>query len=247
MPNWCENKLEISVSNATQLADVKAKLFSFDENNEQQLDFNLIVPMPEAMRIDSGAIGYCSQALLETFPHQLLTLERLEELIPHCAESQYERIKKLALSQMWTVGDFIQWLKQYPEEQPACHLDLQLGQQYIDNMKRYGCTDWYHWACQYWGTKSNGYLGYTEESKTHITFWFDTAWTPPEPWFIALCQHFPTFYMHLYYYEPGCFFAGEMVSDEQGEGVKIIAETDEEIKYIAQQHFGEEFDEEFDN
>lgn len=48
-------------------------------------------------------------------------------------------------------------------------------------------------------------------------------------------------------YEPGCFFAGEMVSDEQGEGVKIIAETDEEIKYIAQQHFGEEFDEEFDN
>ncbi|TYG35277.1 hypothetical protein FW755_09325 [Lonepinella koalarum] len=204
MPNWCENKLEIFVSNTEQLQAVKAKLLALDEDQTQQLDFNLIIPMPESMKINCSSEGERSQILLETFPIQVLTHEHIEKFLHGCSVQQRQRIEALAFADVWTIADFIQWLSNNPEEQKACNLNLKLGQQYIDNLKQYGCTNWYDWACEYWGTKWNGQLCNIEEFNCHIIVHFDTAWTPPEPCFAELCKVFPEYFMVLSYYEQGC-------------------------------------------
>ena len=54
-----------------------------------------------------------------------------------------------------------------------------LGNAYINNIINYGCTDWYDWSYEHWGTKWNAYsVELDEEAHTIL---FDTAWSCPLP------------------------------------------------------------------
>ena len=39
--------------------------------------------------------------------------------------------------------------------------------------------NWYNWRRNYWQTKWEGLPVHSEETKTSLRLWFDTAWTPP--------------------------------------------------------------------
>lgn len=243
MPNWCENKLEIYVSSAEQLQAVKDKLLSVNENNELELDFNLLVPMPEELSIESSSRGTIAQELIES-SNQPFTQERIEKFTRFASIELRQKISSLALQNQWTVGDFIQWLQDNPNEKEF-QFNLKLGQQYIDNIKKYGCADWYDWANKNWGTKWNAYSAFVEVFEESIMIEFDTAWSPPEPWFNTLCQTFPEHHMTLSYYEPGCWFAGDLISNQHG-GYDRNDVPDYQIKEFASKVFGEVFDDEDD-
>ena len=55
------------------------------------------------------------------------------------------------------------------------------------NERSFGTPLWYDWSVENWGTKWNCY----EMEHCHEGFQFWTAWSAPEPIFIALSRQFP--------------------------------------------------------
>ena len=93
--------------------------------------------------------------------------------------------------------------------------------------KSSGQEDWYHNNINSWGTKwdvcGNASMNYTE-GDTFISYWYDSAWSPPLATTEALSENFPELSIEHKYYESGCDFwgimtykGGELVSEEGGE------------------------------
>lgn len=101
-------------------------------------------------------------------------------------------------------------------------------------VKKYGSSDWYTWRVNNWGTKwdvSESYI--SENSEDELVINFDSAWSPPVAWLVAIAPKFPELKFSLSYEEPGCDFCGYIII-ENGQ----VIETDEDIY----QFFDEETD-----
>lgn len=96
-----------------------------------------------------------------------------------------------------------------------------------DLSKSEGHEDWYHNNINTWGTKwdvfNNVQMNY-QDGDDHISFWFDSAWSPPTNTTQRLSEIFPELIIVHTYYETGCDFwgietykAGEMTNEEGGE------------------------------
>jgi len=95
-----------------------------------------------------------------------------------------------------------------------------ITQETWDNLhEKYGCTNWYDWANDMWGTKWDCHgVEYEDEfGGEEILYRFNTAWGPPEPIYHILVQEFPDLHISWYYNEPGMEIAGYL-----HEGVHII-------------------------
>lgn len=58
--------------------------------------------------------------------------------------------------------------------------------------------DWYSWRCENWGTKWNASEGETEGDGVYF---FQTAWSMPMPWVLALSKKFPESEVYVRYYD----------------------------------------------
>lgn len=76
--------------------------------------------------------------------------------------------------------------------------------------------DWYSWHCDYWGTKWNSSSTYINEDGDDLVVWFNTAWSPCIPIIIELINKYPELYFECAYFEPGCWFAGIISKDDEG-------------------------------
>jgi hypothetical protein len=88
---------------------------------------------------------------------------------------------------------------------------------------------WYHWCIENWGTKwdvNGSDDGVVDLKENEITLYFDTAWSPPLEFYIALEDL--GFTVEGYYYEPGMNFVGKW--DENGDDCYEIPETVEAIE-----------------
>ena len=91
--------------------------------------------------------------------------------------------------------------------------------------------DWYHWCIENWGTKwdvNGSDDGVVDIKENEITIYFDTAWSPPLEFYIAL-EHLG-FTVEGYYYEPGMCFVGKW--DENGDNCYEIPESPEAIAEV---------------
>ena len=70
----------------------------------------------------------------------------------------------------------------------------ELGDAYLENIKEYGCTTWYEWRIENWGTKWDVYDDF-KSNKTTMTF--ETAWSIPEPIFEKLSEEFPNEFIEV--------------------------------------------------
>jgi hypothetical protein len=114
-------------------------------------------------------------------------------------------------------------------------------------LKKYGCTDWYHWNIANWGVKwdadvydinhrtyQNG-----DVEKVEIRIHFTTAWAPPTNWFDYMASVLARLgvYMELRYSESGMGFAGTHYFDEvdrwDAEGTIYMVQdsTDSRLKF----------------
>lgn len=88
----------------------------------------------------------------------------------------------------------------------APQLDNTLAERFI---KEYGYADWYSWQVHNWGTKwdtSDSYLDYADEESA--SWYFSTAWSPPEGIYNELSRRFPELSISWFYDEPGMQIAG---------------------------------------
>jgi len=107
---------------------------------------------------------------------------------------------------------------------------IALQEQTMHNLSTYGYANWYDWCVNEWGTKWDVDAIETIELEgdvDHITFGFDSAWSPPTGAMEYLMEQ--GFTVRLYYYEPGMAFAG--VFDEDGDDCYDIGGmTSESVK-----------------
>lgn len=77
------------------------------------------------------------------------------------------------------------------------------------NVAKYGHKDWYDWCCANWGTKWGDYdTGMGGEDIGYRSFYFNSAWAPPEKAFEHISTLYPNFKFVLSYDEQGMGFAG---------------------------------------
>ncbi|OBX09694.1 hypothetical protein QV09_07360 [Gallibacterium salpingitidis] len=236
MPNWCKNTLEITTNTLAEFRQVFEKVMKFATEKQQFcLDFNLLLPMPEALMLEDNTSGENGFKLLSVEQELLVTDTLWEELRIFANEDTKTHLLDMASKYQWRVTDLIHYLDQYPEEQQHCHIDLGLARKYMANVAKYGAKTWYDWRYQHWGVKWNAeqfYLSDIDETTKSFTVSFETAWNPPTNWFYTLIDTFPNIYCKLTYSEYEIGFTGVMSSKPEEEeyyefdpwGEELIAE-----------------------
>lgn len=97
-------------------------------------------------------------------------------------------------------------------------------------IEKYGHDNWYSWNVENWGCKWNcdAQDWSVNEDQTSVTFWFDSAWSPPTELYKFITEE-TDFSVEAEYCEEGVGFVGEFIdgSDETYE-----FETVEDLEFI---------------
>ncbi len=197
MPNHVTNILTFSGPQEK----ISAMLSEIQYNDKPgTLDFNKIIPMPESLELDSGSITN------EAICAYMTAVDPLT--------SDYDEAEKLPLD------DYLELLKKVTDTVGKLYKDrlkeitpelIQLGRQYVDNIKQYGCSDWYGWRVNNWGTKWNSYEGgFCGDNQ----IMFCTAWSRPEEIIQKLAEMYPDVHIeHLWADEDYGYNCGRSLYD----------------------------------
>lgn len=162
MPNHVTNVVSVSDLGGSDLASVHSALL----NDERQVDFNVIKPMPDCLRDFSPNSGILSRASM--------ALGLLDEPVQD-ASSISELTSNMAFS------NAMREATKPPREEDAVNIVRA-----IENHRKCGYLYWYDWSVEHWETKWNAYdqpeHGY---DRTADSFRFQTAWSHPS----ALITH----------------------------------------------------------
>ena len=239
MPNWCSNHLCVS-GDAAQVADLASKTVRPDPKRprERLFDFNGILPMPEAL---SQPLPSCSSDELRWA--QLSEGMRMSQIESLIGKDLYDRLeKKLSGTFVWAelqVGEINRRLKAFPELQGEIGLNPEAAALIMQNIERYGSPDWWHWCVSHWGTKWNAQDCCISLSDGLLEVSFETASSPPEGIYRAICAAYPNLHLEAKYIEEGMCFAGRY--ENEGAQLYDYPCSDEEYRAFAVEHFGCEF------
>ena len=150
-------------------------LYGMDENGVEYFDFQKIIPMPEALNMDSGS-------------KENIAIEAAFTRIAR----EVNRICRPIFRVMIARSAVFQNCRSLEEEAEAHGMTLreaeELGLKYLDNIIKYGHSSWYDWRVENWGTKWNSYdLDRIDDD----TIAFSTAWANPEPIIKKLSAKYP--------------------------------------------------------
>lgn len=182
MPNWVTNYLSVKKENLDKIL-----------NKDEEVDFSLLCPMPEALENTSSPVmpDYIYLVLSKDCTKPVNEADRKKYGIQ---DRDIVHAKELLESD--TKGYFHIPLgnERYFDNKEMLtkeeHLKevRELGQQYIDNIDKYGVADWYDWRCENWGCKWNAseteIFTPLDEVKDgeFVEIQFNTPWSPPIGW-----------------------------------------------------------------
>ena len=144
----------------------------------REFDFNTIIPMPESMHITSGTATKDAMALIKAEKGDMSEIEKIADypwVTNHFKNNNDyflapENIQK-EMRVMYVLTE---------KKSNISDKAMEEGQIALDNIEKYGCTDWYEFANKFWGTKWNAYdIEVTRNSEDTVTYQFDTAWACP--------------------------------------------------------------------
>ena len=126
MPNWVRTRLTFN-GKKNRVAEIKelVKTTGKDDEgrNDNEFDFNKVVPMPEELDIASSSSGECGMRYLILKDKHLIS---------------------------WTDDDrsFMERMEKQKEKNPnRFNEDIKLGKKYLRNISKYGYKDWYNFRC----------------------------------------------------------------------------------------------------
>lgn len=198
MPNWVTNKVKFK-SRGREIID---KIISTNEQEEEYLDFNKIIPRPKTLDITSGGNDkYAMQyALLKmSIPKLKETIEKLKATSTSFYGNYFVKIynhKKYTLEELEKVAKEFKEQLESGKQDPFDEVNYKelginsledLGNVYINNILQYGADSWYDWCCENWGTKWNANNTYVVDDNEVE---FDTAWSCPVNIFKELSRQF---------------------------------------------------------
>lgn len=162
MPNHITNVLEFDCPEE-RMREIGEFLRGDKSNPFGTIDFNVLIPMPESLNVESSSRGADGYRAYSEFANEAENMGVNEVAI---LEAQYkERFKEDP--EIWA-----------------------LGKCYYENRQNYGATTWYDWRWEHWGTKWNAYdcVTVSPDEKTLI---FNTAWNSVPPIVETISAKFP--------------------------------------------------------
>tara|TARA_B100001094_G_scaffold296961_1_gene319588 strand:+ start:4502 stop:5191 length:690 start_codon:yes stop_codon:yes gene_type:complete len=193
MPNWCYNNMTIHANDEEASKELE-EFKNISIVNEVQDDGSLtgekftfkgVLPMPNSLNITSGSNIDNARAYLNAKDGDLrgiMNFIKLKWTHNGEANSLYPKTKPTKEK----INIAMKYLKDNLEVN-----DLTEARCAIDNIKTHGSKDWYDWSITHWGTKWDAVTNDIDFDDDWITIDFDTAWSPPEPWILALSKKFP--------------------------------------------------------
>lgn len=184
MPNWVKN---IVSSSEETMKKIREKYF---ENGV--IDFNKIIPMPKTLNLTEG--GITETAIFYAIcKKDKKTQKEICELLKNTEDNLYGNYLK-AIHHYYKKGRFENIESSAKKFVPEIELKKlgivsleQLGDTYINNIRKYGCKTWYDWSIKNWGTKWNASnCVYNKEIMI-----FETAWDTPHDIFEKISLDFP--------------------------------------------------------
>ena len=147
------------------------------QNSPGTLDFNKIIPMPESLEMNSGSITN------EAIVSYMRAVNPETPVFDDAEKLPFNDYMELLQKVTNAVGIL------YPDRVKDITPELvQLGSRYVDNIRQYGCSDWYDWRIRNWGTKWNSYDGgFCDDNK----ILFLTAWSCPQEIIQKLAEMYP--------------------------------------------------------
>ena len=171
MPNWIKNKISFE-GPEDQIKSMLDSIKSVSVNGDVNfIDFDKIIPMPESLKIESGASTDTGMALIKYL------------------NGDYSELKKM-LSYQWVTNTGIKTVEELFEDfkkRENFDKTIEQGKKALYNIENYGHNDWYSWSIENWGTKWNS----SETSYEGGCLEFETAWSTPEPLIVKLSEMYP--------------------------------------------------------
>lgn len=188
MPNWVINRIVLHGENAEQALK---NHFTRGEDGELNLDFNTIEKMPKELQIEKGSrsIDGLRLAIAKRSPFESeigISDEKLspEKFIAFLYKTIGHNLTASPEKYLIKDDDIRELRKQYKNDFDEV---LELGEKCLGNLQKYGCTDWYDWACEHWGSKWNA----CETQVVDDCVYFNTAWSPAIPAIEKLAKMHP--------------------------------------------------------
>lgn len=141
-----------------------------------EVDFNLLIPMPEILKSDTSSPA--KEGIARVFLEPKKLLEALQRQSKPLTDSLDCRIHDLRDSNL--LSDLFEDYppKEWPDEQ------FELLITYMRAIKQTGHANWHSWSIENWGTKWNAYYVTVTEDMIQ----FDTAWSCPQQIMRALAK-----------------------------------------------------------
>ena len=191
MPNYVKNIVTVSEETMNK---IKEKYFKMGI-----LSFEKIIPMPKRLHLIDGYITDASIYYTWSKKSEIERKEITKILKSYKVDfyaNYWEKIKDC--KKRGGFSEIEKFAKNYnPSDiEKELHINSleELGDAYLENIKEYGCTTWYEWRIENWGTKWDVYDDF-KSNKTTMTF--ETAWSIPEPIFEKLSEEFPNEFIEV--------------------------------------------------
>lgn len=163
MPNHVTNVIYIEHGTVEEVYKIKQAIAGKDNKETMAIDFNKIIAMPEYLHKTRSPMSNTTTDLIVDY-------DKVEDKSP-------EKIKQF-IRKHFPIDDLIGSTNEEKQQ------EFNALRGYIET----GCTNWYDWAIQKWGTKWNAYNTGDNYSNS---IWCDTAWATPEPVIQKLSEMFP--------------------------------------------------------
>ncbi|MDO5556344.1 MAG: hypothetical protein Q4G09_07060 [Clostridia bacterium] len=212
MPNNCLNRVTASKEVLDALYNYKKK----------EVTYKKLIPMPKRLNLTEGSIK--NSAITYAFL-QKSEKERIR-IVKMLCNKKLKETKTLFQNFLKYQDNFEELKKMNKEFKPKdeeialkIRTFKQLGEIYLKNIAEYGYATWYEWAINKWGTKWDAYdsIGTPESGELE----FLSAWNPPNGIVKKLFEKFPEEKINWYYEEPGMDFAGNYISDGNGNYIDV--------------------------
>ena len=156
-------------------------IYSVDDDGEKILDFNKIIPMPDALNIENGP----DMAACVIWAVSNRGAKRYSELTSWDRSILRETLGRgsYEATELDYYCSCVRKLLNNPIEDA-----YDRGVRYIENQLAYGAPTWYRWCLDHWGTKWNAYELH-EDGPDQIRF--QTAWSSPAPIITKLAKMYP--------------------------------------------------------
>lgn len=191
MANWTHNIVTITGEKKV-LEEIKALMICTEKDGTlDEFCFEKLIPMPEELRLVSGGSEEKLIALAKTKKGTKKREKVLKDLhLPFDYLPPFD-------------NDFYYNCPSRIETEEEAEA---LGRRYIENINKYGVSNWYDWQAKNWGTKWGASDVCTEHTDKELNYEFDTPWSESTPIYEELTKRFnveltaEAFYEDEHYY-----------------------------------------------